>query len=76
MSETSDLSEDGNYTKTIFHNLERKENIPSQRKPLDEKHHAELINLGKHSGPDLVEAAVADIATIGKSSGWRASEHS
>ena len=40
------------------------------------KNHAELINLARQSGPNSLEAAVADISTNGKESGWRASEHS
>ena len=71
-----DFSDEGNYTSIIIHNLEREENIANQRKPLDEKIHAELINLAKQSGPNSLEAAVADISTNGKESGWRASEHS
>ena len=35
-----------------------------------------MINLGKQAGHNSLEAAVADIATNGKTSGWRASEHS
>ena len=58
-----------------MHNLEREEEIASQRKPLDKKVHAVLINLGKQAGHNSLEAAVADIATNGKAYGLRASEH-
>ena len=71
-----DFSDEGNYTKTTVRDLEREENIANQRKSLDEKNHAELINLAKQSGPNSLEAAVADISTNGKASSWRASEHS
>lgn len=69
VSSPVEFYDDDNYTKTIVHNLEREEKVASQRKPLDEKIHVELINLGKHSGPNSLEAAVADIATNGKASG-------
>ena len=32
-----DFSDEGNYTRTIIHNLEREANIANQRKSLDEK---------------------------------------
>jgi len=38
--------------------------------------HAELIKLANQTGRNSLEAAVADVATNGKASGWRASEHS
>lgn len=71
-----DLSDEGNYTKTIVNNLEKEEVIASQRKPLDEKIHAELINVAKKTDRNSLEASVADIATNGKATGWRAGEHS
>ena len=70
------FSDEDNYTKMIIKNLEKEEVIASQRKPLDKKNHAELIKLANHAGRNSLEAAVADVATNGKASGWRASEHS
>ena len=35
-----------------------------------------MIKLANQAGRNSLEAAVADVATNGKASGWRASEHS
>ena len=71
-----DLTSVTGCTRTIIHNLEREETIASQRSPLDDKIHAELLNLAKQSTVNSLEAAVADIATSGKATGVRVSEHS
>ena len=64
-----DLSDDSNYTRIITKILEKEEVIASQRKPVDEKMHAELIKLGSQAGQNSPEALVADIATSGKVTG-------
>ena len=61
-----DLTSVTGCTRTIIHNLDREENIAAQRSPLDDKIHAELLNLAKQSTVNSLEAAVADIATSGK----------
>ena len=61
-----DLSSVTGCTRTIIHNLDREENIAAQRSPLDERIHAELLNLAKQSTFNPLEAAFADIATSGK----------
>ena len=71
-----DFTDETNWTKTIVHNLEREENIACQRKPLDNKIHAQLITQAKEAGVNSLEASVADVATTGKATGWQASEHS
>ena len=71
-----DLSDETNWTRTIVHNLEREENIASQRKPLDDRIHAESIKQAAKVDKDSLEAVVADIVSSGKATGWRASEHS
>ena len=70
-----DLSSVTGCIRTIIHNLDREENIAAQRSPLDGKIHAELLNLAKQSTVNSLEAAVADIATSGKATGVRVSEH-
>ena len=70
-----DFSDETNWTRTIVHNLEREENIASQRKPLDNKIHAEIVKQAFTAGKDSLEAAVADVLSNGKATGWRASEH-
>ena len=39
-----DFTDETNWTKTIIYNLEREENIACQRKALDNRIHAPLIN--------------------------------
>ena len=56
--------------------MEKKEEKAFQRKPLDAKVNAEIIKSGNQAGRNSLEATVADIATNGKASGWRVSEHS
>ena len=64
-----DFTDETNWTKTIVHNLEREENIACQRKPLDNKIHAQLITQAKEAGVNSLEASVANVATTGKATG-------
>ena len=71
-----DFTDETNWTKTIVHKLEREENVSCQRKPLDNKIHAQLITQANGSGVNSLEASVAEVVTTGKVTGWRASKHS
>jgi len=71
-----DFQDKTNRTTTIISNLKKEEDIASQRLPLDDKIHAELITMGKKAGRDSAEAVVANIVSTGKSTGYRASEYS
>ena len=46
------------------------------KKTTGQKIDAALIKLGDQVGQNSLKASVADIATSGKTTGWRASEHS
>jgi len=65
-----------NEVTIIISNLKKEEDIATQRLPLDDKIHAELVRMGKDSGVDSAEAVVSNIVSTGKSTGYRASEHS
>jgi len=71
-----DFQDKTNRTTNIISNLKKEEDIASQRLPLDDKIHAELITMGKKAGRDSAEAVVANIVSTGKSTGYRASEYS
>ena len=71
-----DFDDKTNWTTTIVNNLKKEEDIATQRLPLDDKIHAELINMGKKAGRDSAEAVVSNIVSTGKSTGYRASEYS
>ena len=71
-----DFGNKTNRTTIIVNNLKKEEDIATQRLPLDDKIHAELINMGKKAGKDSAEAVVAEIVSTGKATGYRASEHS
>ena len=70
------LSDETNWIRTLVHNLEREEGIASQRKPINDEIHAELIKQAKKEGFMSLEAVVADAVSGGKASGWRSSEYS
>ena len=60
-----------------INNLKKEEDIATQRLPLDDRIHAELVRMGKESGVlDSAEAVVSNIVSTGKSTGYRASEYS
>ena len=65
-----------NEVTIIISNLKKEEDIATQRLPLDDKIHAELVRMGKDSGVDSAEAVVSNIVSTGKSTGYRASEYS
>ena len=65
-----DFTDETNWTKIIIHNLEREETIASQRKPLNDKIHAHIISQGNKAGVNSLEAAVADVVSSGKATGW------
>ena len=71
-----DFEDKTNWTTTIVNNLKKEEDIASQRLPLDDKIHAELINMGNKAGKDSAESVVSEIGYTSKSTGYRASEHS
>ena len=56
--------------------MEREEDIASQRKPINDEIHAELIKQAKKEGFASLEAIVTDAASDGGKSGWRSSEYS
>ena len=64
-----DFTDEFNWTKTIIYNLEREENIACQRKPLDNKIHAQLITQAKEAGVNSLEASVVDGVSSGKVTG-------
>ena len=71
-----DFEDKTNWTTIIVNNLKTEEDIASQRLPLDDKIHAELINMGNNAGKDSAESLVSEIVSTGKATGYRASEHS
>ena len=71
-----DFEDKTNWTTIIINNLKTEEDIASQRLPLDDKIHAELIDMGNKAGKDSAESLVSEIVSTGKATGYRASEHS
>ena len=71
-----DFQNKTNKITIIINNLKKEEDVASQRLPLDDKIHAELVRMGKESGVDSAEAVVSNIVSTGKSTGYRASEYS
>ena len=59
-----------------MYNLEREENIVCQRKPLDNKIHAQIITQAKEADVNSREASLADVVSGSKATGWWNSEHS
>ena len=72
----TDFSDKSNWTSILVHNLEREENIAKQRKPLDSKIFAEILKMSEEAGEDSVEALVLNVCAVGRTLGWRKSEHS
>ena len=70
------FSDESNWIRTLVHNVKREESIASQRKPINDEIHAELIKQVSKGGFTSLEAVVVDAASGGKSSGWRSSEYS
>ena len=68
------FSDETNWTRTIIQDLEREGHIACQRKLLDDKIHTQIISEGKNAGEYLLEVAVADVVSSGKTTGWRASD--
>ena len=71
-----DFEDKTNWTTIIVNNLKTEEDIATQRLPLDDRIHAELINMGNKAGKDSAESLVSEIVSTGKATGYRASEHS
>ena len=71
-----DFEDKINWTTIIVNNLKTEEDIASQRIPLDDKIHTELIDMGNKAGKDSAESLVSEIVSTGKATGYRASEHS
>ena len=71
-----DFDDKTNWTTTLVNNLKKEEDIATQRLPLDDKIHAELINMRNKGNKDSAESVVSEIVSSGKSTGYRASEHS
>ena len=70
------FSDESNWIRTPVHNMEREEDIASQRKPANDEIHAGLIKQAKKEEFTSLEAVVVDAASGGKASGWRSSEYS
>ena len=64
-----------NEVTIIIRNLKKEEDIATQRLPLDDRIHAELVRMGKDSRVDSAEAVVSNIVSTGKSIGYRAIEY-
>ena len=62
-----DFTDETNWTKTIF--ITQKENIAYQRKLLDNKIHAQIINQANEAAVDSLEATVADAVFSVKATG-------
>ena len=65
-----DFQDKTNEVTIIISNLKKEEDIATQRLPLDDKIHAELVCMGKYSGVDSAEAVVSNIVPTGKSTGY------
>ena len=70
------FSDESNWIRKPVHNMEREEDIASQRKPVNDEIHAGLIKQAKKEDFTSLEAVVVDAASGGKASGWRSSEYS
>ena len=71
-----DFQDKTNEVTIIISNLKKEEDITTQRLPLDDEIHAELVRMGKDSDVDSAEAVVSKIVSTGKSTGYSASEYS
>ena len=65
-----DFQDKTNEVAIIISDLKKEEDIETQRLPLDNNFHAELVRMGKGSGVDSAEAVMSNIVSTGKSTGY------
>ena len=71
-----DFTDANNWPSIIVNNLEKEEDIASQRSPLDDKIFTELLRMSEKAGRDSLEAVVFNCIASGKPTGPRASKYS